>query len=818
MAILKAGAACVPLAPEHPRLRSKEMITSNVRATVLLTSRVHYAECADLVANVLVVDESTIGMLQDDGLQKVSVGTDQAAYILHTSGSTGTLKGVVLEHRNLTTSLMAYGESLTPPSTADERLLQETWASVLDIPVDKIGKETSFISLGGDSITGMQDVSRCGKRGVLLKMSDMLRSRSLLQAATHCTPHHVGAPGLRQKYIMPADEAAHIKEELGLGSADFRGSYACAPLQEGILLSQARHATASPISDSGDLKFQHVAGELSTEYPLSFHVTTSKDYFHGEIQYKSTSVLDSIASHIADAVSSAITAILDDLQTPTASLELARSLLQRWNLEAPLALEACVHEQFREVALAQPERPAIHSSDNDLTYEKLDDLSDRLARKLQQKGVRAEIIVPMLCEKSSVAVVCCLAIMKAGAALLPLDPSHPSERLAAIVHDCGALLAITTASCMNQVEKLCQTVLPIDMGYYERLPADHDVQSDSSTPSNACAVIYTSGSSGTPKGIHPILRTVFVQDGQEVLQVVLQEAPIEQVYLSPAVVTDHSGFSPTKYLPTFHIFASTKDEVVLEIRIHHALYNAFSMDVILQDISAAYAEQTLTPRPNYHSRVSHVRSLDTTSAINFWAKALQGSSMTSLTPAEPPTRCSAAESSIEITMPAHSLQIAEVTPANVFKAAWATVFPQAVKSNDIVFGEIQTVRPSTFPEIDSTCGPSVNDLPVRVKLEDHHTSASLAAQIQSHSLDATPHHHLDIRSRSIIRDCTPWPAWTRFSSMMILQNHGALQAERNVGGVMCQLERLSYNGDSADVWVVAMPDGVFPRTGTTTTS
>lgn len=212
-------------------------------------------------------------------------------------------------------------------------------------------------------------------------------------------------------------------------------------------------------------------------------------------------MLDSIASHIADAVSSAITAILDDLQTPTASLELARSLLQRWNLEAPLALEACVHEQFREVALAQPERPAIHSSDNDLTYEKLDDLSDRLARKLQQKGVRAEIIVPMLCEKSSVAVVCCLAIMKAGAALLPLDPSHPSERLAAIVHDCGALLAITTASCMNQVEKLCQTVLPIDMGYYERLPADHDVQSDSSTPSNACAVIYTSGSSGTPKGI-----------------------------------------------------------------------------------------------------------------------------------------------------------------------------------------------------------------------------------------------------------------------------------------------------------------------------
>lgn len=136
--------------------------------------------------------------------------------------------------------LIGAGESLTPPSTADERLLQETWASVLDIPVDKIGKETSFISLGGDSITGMQDVSRCGKRGVLLKMSDMLRSRSLLQAATHCTPHHVGAPGLRQKYIMPADEAAHIKEELGLGSAEFRGSYACAPLQEGILLSQAR--------------------------------------------------------------------------------------------------------------------------------------------------------------------------------------------------------------------------------------------------------------------------------------------------------------------------------------------------------------------------------------------------------------------------------------------------------------------------------------------------------------------------------------------------------------------------------------------------
>jgi amino acid adenylation domain-containing protein/non-ribosomal peptide synthase protein (TIGR01720 family) len=146
----------------------------------------------------------------------------------------------------------------------------------------------------------------------------------------------------------------------------------------------------------------------------------------------------------------------------------------------------------RQVALA-PDAVAVVCEDVTLTYAELNAAANRLARLLMARGVGREDVVGVALPRSADLVVALLAVMKTGAAYLPLDMDHPSDRLAYMLADSSARLVVTTADAELPP---CERVLFDE-------PSDQDTSDvDIDIPlAGAAYVIYTSGSTGRPKGV-----------------------------------------------------------------------------------------------------------------------------------------------------------------------------------------------------------------------------------------------------------------------------------------------------------------------------
>jgi amino acid adenylation domain-containing protein len=158
-----------------------------------------------------------------------------------------------------------------------------------------------------------------------------------------------------------------------------------------------------------------------------------------------------------------------------------------------------VHVLFEQQARRQPQAPALVFGDTALSYEQLNRRANQLAHRLIALGVRPESRVGIAVERSVEMVVGLLAILKAGAAYVPLDPEYPADRLAYMVADSGISLLLTQSHLRPQVpgrERLA--LLALDTLDLSAAPA-HDPQ----VPlhgENLAYVIYTSGSTGRPKG------------------------------------------------------------------------------------------------------------------------------------------------------------------------------------------------------------------------------------------------------------------------------------------------------------------------------
>ncbi|WP_263143476.1 non-ribosomal peptide synthase/polyketide synthase [Pseudomonas sp. RIT-PI-AD] len=183
--------------------------------------------------------------------------------------------------------------------------------------------------------------------------------------------------------------------------------------------------------------------------------------------------------------------------------ELRALLTQDPPAPAESALDECLHVLFERQAAATPEAPALTFAGSTLSYRELNARANRLARHLRERGVGAEARVGLALERSLEMVVGLLAILKAGAAYVPLDPEYPAERLRYMVEDSGIGLLLGHAALFDALGEL-----PAGVGAWcqERDAAALDAHESADLnlpvdPAHLAYLIYTSGSTGQPKGV-----------------------------------------------------------------------------------------------------------------------------------------------------------------------------------------------------------------------------------------------------------------------------------------------------------------------------
>src|ERR1700704_4216076 len=108
--------------------------------------------------------------------------------------------------------------------------------------------------------------------------------------------------------------------------------------------------------------------------------------------------------------------------------------------------EQLLHQLFERQAASQPGNIALVCAGKKVTYAELEKRANQLARFLKAKAIGKDSVVGLLLPRSADVYVALLAILKAGAAYVPLDPDYPAERLAHILSDCGACALITISS------------------------------------------------------------------------------------------------------------------------------------------------------------------------------------------------------------------------------------------------------------------------------------------------------------------------------------------------------------------------------------
>ncbi len=194
---------------------------------------------------------------------------------------------------------------------------------------------------------------------------------------------------------------------------------------------------------------------------------------------------------------------------PLLTLAERHQILVEWNrTEVEYPRDATIPELFVAQAERRPEAVAVTFKAQSLTYGELNRQANRLAQQLRGLGVGLETRVGLCVERSLEMVVGLLAILKAGAACVPLDPAYPKERLAFMLEDAGILVLLTQSGLRHALPQRDLRVACLDkLDDSDSRFGSHNPVTEVK-PDNVACVMYTSGSTGKPKGVEVLHRGI----------------------------------------------------------------------------------------------------------------------------------------------------------------------------------------------------------------------------------------------------------------------------------------------------------------------
>ena len=185
-----------------------------------------------------------------------------------------------------------------------------------------------------------------------------------------------------------------------------------------------------------------------------------------------------------------------------------RSLLRDWNDTARPVPAATLPGLFEQQAARTPDAPAVISAGAELTYIELNKRANRLARHLITLGAGPERLVAIAMPNSADVVVAMLAVLKSGAAYVPVDPGFPADRKAFMLADTRAAIVLTTSGLAGSLPASAAVPLVLDdpvlaevISGYPAADVRDGERRGPLVPAHPAYVIYTSGSTGRPKGV-----------------------------------------------------------------------------------------------------------------------------------------------------------------------------------------------------------------------------------------------------------------------------------------------------------------------------
>jgi amino acid adenylation domain-containing protein len=291
-----------------------------------------------------------------------------------------------------------------------------------------------------------------------------------------------------------------LVEELGP-----KRSLSHSPLFQTLFVMQppsARRWTLGEVEDRLELELIEIENETA-KFDLTLAVKEEPDGLELRFVYNAELFhrwrMEQMARHYLRL----LRAVIDDPVQSIGCIDLLeeaerRQILGDWNRTAREIPQATIPDLFEEQVRRSPEAVALVHGEQELTYRNLNEQANRLAHRLRELGVEPEARVAIILERSAHLVVAQLAVLKCGAAYVPIAPSFPAERQVFITTDCAARAVITTRNA----------TLP-EAGARLRVEIDDLSQFNTATdnlnlPSHGemtAYVMYTSGSTGHPKGV-----------------------------------------------------------------------------------------------------------------------------------------------------------------------------------------------------------------------------------------------------------------------------------------------------------------------------
>jgi amino acid adenylation domain-containing protein len=245
--------------------------------------------------------------------------------------------------------------------------------------------------------------------------------------------------------------------------------------------------------------------EVKNDITVSFIQTGEQ--LTGNVRYSSKRFTKESIERLSERFIQVLNQMLDDPSQRVSEInlltDLERSVLVDWNkTRKDYPNDLCIHQLFELQAECNPDAIAISGEDETLTYRELALRSNQLAHYLRRLGVGPEAVVGVKMHRSAEMIVGILGILKAGGAYLPLDPSHPQERVAYMLKLAQPAVVLTQQHLSETFPSDGQqTLLCLDTDWQLVARESTASPTNTATADNLAYIIFTSGSTGRPKGV-----------------------------------------------------------------------------------------------------------------------------------------------------------------------------------------------------------------------------------------------------------------------------------------------------------------------------